>query len=96
MEVIIVCFENYRELLSAMCEKYTQILILLNVRTRTNEWAIKIKACPLILQESLDGCRLAYESLQGLSFRKEILKGNFESDYFQRMYTGYTRLDMLQ
>jgi hypothetical protein len=41
--------------------------------------------CPLIRQESLDGYRVAYTAVQGMSFRKEILKGNLESDYCQRI-----------
>jgi len=46
-EIMMVCFENYRELVSAMCDKNTEILMLRTVRTRTNEWAVKFKACPL-------------------------------------------------
>ena len=56
---MMVCFENYKELVSSMCDKNTEILILLTVCAHTNEWAIKFKACLLIRQESLDGYRLA-------------------------------------
>ena len=84
-----VCFENYRELVSAMCDQNTEILISLTVCTHNNEWAIKIKACPLIRKESLDGFRVAYAAVQRMFFRKEILKGNLESDYSQRIDRVY-------
>jgi hypothetical protein len=36
-EIMMVCFENYRELVSVMCDKNTEILILLSVHILTNE-----------------------------------------------------------
>jgi hypothetical protein len=59
--------------------------MLLTVRTHANEWATKFKACPLIRQDSLDGYRVGFAALQEMYFRKEILKGNLESDYSQRI-----------
>jgi hypothetical protein len=46
---------------------------------------MKFKACPLIRQESLDGYRMAYAAVQRMFFRKDLLKGNLESDYSQRI-----------
>jgi hypothetical protein len=34
-EIMMVCFENYRELVSAMCDKNTEILILLSLQILT-------------------------------------------------------------
>jgi len=72
-----VCFENYRELVSAMCDQNTEILISLTVCTHNNEWAIKIKACPLIRKESLDGFRVAYAAVQRMFFSERNLKREF-------------------